>query len=182
MARSWSTLPKEILQIIFKISNQSGTIEQCLFVCKGWLLPAQEEIYKKVELTSDKIKPFVEVIEESPYQPGKHVQTLSFHKGENFHYITGLFLPFADLCPNVREFIIDDMPDNLWPWLLEALQMEKWKNLKLIPPPENILNLEYYTTIALKCKNLESVTLLLWINLSEENEGHTEYLKIGYAS
>lgn len=176
MARSWSALPREILQSIFKIANESGTIEQCLFVCKGWLLPAQEEIYKKVELTSNQINFFVEAIEESPYQPGKYVQTIFFHEGENFPSITSLFLRFVDLCPNVREFRIDDMPANLWPQLLEALQMGKWKNLKLIPKPESVLNLEYYANIALKCNNLESITLLLWINLSEENEGQLNRL------
>ncbi|KAI9330810.1 hypothetical protein BD770DRAFT_403737 [Pilaira anomala] len=175
MTRSWGTLPMEILQILFSKLLEANSVQECQYVCKGWLVPAQQEIYGKIELSFSKLYAFLKALESSKHRVGKFVRKLYLHQDrdeDSWVAVVVSFLSLVELCPNVKVFEVEEMPDELWPEFLKAIERGYWRNIKIIPPPGSIFNLEYYTNIVIKCQKLEAMTLLCWNNLSDENSAY----------
>lgn len=86
----WSDPPFEILRCILEHVGineyaKNGAVYQCQLVCKGWYIAAQEELYRRVWLSTNATM-FLESITRSRTKIGMHVKEVTF-QGDFQHFI-----------------------------------------------------------------------------------------------
>lgn len=175
MSRSWNSLPVEVLRIIFDNLTESPNKIEYQLVCKGWLMLAQQMSFEKIDLYKSNSKGFLNDIDGSPNCVGDYVRTLHLHNETKAlqQRWDSFLLDLAcliNLCPNVKVLTVAEVVDDMWETILLGLENGKWKGLRRIPQPTDIYYETGYYSVVSACTFLESVTLIIWENLSDENE------------
>ncbi|KAG2211108.1 hypothetical protein INT46_004707 [Mucor plumbeus] len=118
MKHSWSCLPQELLQIIFKCPGiTTKTILELNLVCKNWGIIAQEILYNSIILDKDNIAQFIYTLNDLDSPCANYVKTITITEGVdlNIPYDEDLIL----LCPNITELWIEDITDEYYQLLLD---------------------------------------------------------------
>lgn len=134
---SWSSLPKELLSIIFKECFETSDLLQLQLVCKSWSFVAYEQLYYHIITDKRTSSLLAHTLEHSKYQPRFFVKGIELAGSlfdEEEPDIDSLYT-LVPLCPNLTHVIADEdmLCNTLYLCLLEMHQRGCLQHLEYLP-------------------------------------------------
>lgn len=178
--RLWSSLPEEVLSIIFNSEDHKSSFEdkkllekedifQCELVCRNWKSPAQRAGYNSLTLDVYTAERVIKAFKNNPDSPGKYVRELFLPASTTWE---PYLFTIVDIFPFIDTLETHEPNSDFYSALISIRNMSKWEGLKNFQYPNLDQDLEMYATCALQYKvTLEHLLVCDKIQFINANNG-----------